>query len=79
MQTVTTELRKNVRDHIPLEQGLRHYTYGDDSTFDQIVRDHIPLEQGLRQLYMSLLNACCRVRDHIPLEQGLRQDTSFHS
>ena len=38
-----------VRDHIPLEQGLRHCLF---TFIRQIrnVRDHIPLEQGLRQL-----------------------------
>ena len=42
-----------VRDHIPLEQGLRltkaelAYCYND-------VRDHIPLEQGLRQWSIML-------------------------
>ena len=38
-----------VRDHIPLEQGLRltapHLAHGDI-----LVRDHIPLEQGLRHV-----------------------------
>ena len=58
-----------VRDHIPLEQGLRlgsylkaHCLFG--------VRDHIPLEQGLR---------LSRVRDHIPLEQGLRPGSRYTS
>ena len=37
----------NVRDHIPLEQGLRQDHC--QRTFAQTcVRDHIPLEQGLR-------------------------------
>ena len=38
----------NVRDHIPLEQGLRpaQKKAGRSAGF---VRDHIPLEQGLRQ------------------------------
>ena len=35
-----------VRDHIPLEQGLRRIV-GPGKIFD-LVRDHIPLEQGLR-------------------------------
>ena len=36
-----------VRDHIPLEQGLRPT---EDFLADNaiVVRDHIPLEQGLR-------------------------------
>ena len=36
-----------VRDHIPLEQGLRPGGQGTHGAV-QIVRDHIPLEQGLR-------------------------------
>ena len=63
-----------VRDHIPLEQGLRllvHPIY-IGHTF---VRDHIPLEQGLRLLFQFAKLALCRVRDHIPLEQGLRQSS----
>ena len=61
-----------VRDHIPLEQGLRHFEY----TMQYIlifVRDHIPLEQGLRHKDQLLQVLCQNVRDHIPLEQGLRR------
>ena len=36
-----------VRDHIPLEQGLRPGAK-DTEAEAQMVRDHIPLEQGLR-------------------------------
>ena len=36
-----------VRDHIPLEQGLR-LAHKSDKSCDVVVRDHIPLEQGLR-------------------------------
>ena len=38
-----------VRDHIPLEQGLRLYTKFLDA-YKKLVRDHIPLEQGLRRV-----------------------------
>ena len=38
---------KAVRDHIPLEQGLRQLLASNESPII-IVRDHIPLEQGLR-------------------------------
>ena len=63
--------RSRVRDHIPLEQGLRHRP---EPLFvqKQNVRDHIPLEQGLRRLRRKLLRRKPLVRDHIPLEQGLR-------
>ena len=40
-------LSKVVRDHIPLEQGLRPDQVQPDSCRTN-VRDHIPLEQGLR-------------------------------
>ena len=36
-----------VRDHIPLEQGLRPIIAIERSPI-MLVRDHIPLEQGLR-------------------------------
>ena len=37
----------NIREHIPLEQGLRHYSSGNTEITESI-REHIPLEQGLR-------------------------------
>ena len=68
-----------VRDHIPLEQGLRPVA---DAVFTSPldVRDHIPLEQGLRLCRTNpdgVLTLC--VRDHIPLEQGLRPSTCVSS
>ena len=63
----------DVRDHIPLEQGLRPFS-NVSGVYPDVVRDHIPLEQGLR-LYPTppLKGLLMAVRDHIPLEQGLRQ------
>ena len=44
---ITPEDINRVRDHIPLEQGLRLIVrLGDVKALS--VRDHIPLEQGLR-------------------------------
>ena len=37
-----------VREHIPLEQGLRHSTEFIIDVVIETVREHIPLEQGLR-------------------------------
>ena len=37
-----------VRDHIPLEQGLRLWL-ANLKCHSRSVRDHIPLEQGLRR------------------------------
>ena len=61
-----------VRDHIPLEQGLRQGTHGAVQIPPHQVRDHIPLEQGLRPKSKKIFLYHLRVRDHIPLEQGLR-------
>ena len=56
----------NVRDHIPLEQGLRLFNYF--ITIDiKCVRDHIPLEQGLRPAgYASELGV-------LPMSGGYRK------
>ena len=43
-----------VRDHIPLEQGLRRESSKFWKRYPR-VRDHIPLEQGLRQGTAELL------------------------
>ena len=65
-----------VRDHIPLEQGLRPVIPRQlDSP--PSVRDHIPLEQGLRRGITPILVIVSLVRDHIPLEQGLRLGIVF--
>ena len=42
-----SDLVPAVRDHIPLEQGLRPIA-APGVELGRIVRDHIPLEQGLR-------------------------------
>ena len=63
---------RRVRDHIPLEQGLRPRPAPRTGT-PRLVRDHIPLEQGLRQLQLVAISGLNLVRDHIPLEQGLRR------
>ena len=39
-----------VREHIPLEQGLR-LLLDDDKLEKDKIREHIPLEQGLRRLW----------------------------
>ena len=41
--------RNLVREHIPLEQGLRPYWICRKNNEPNIVREHIPLEQGLRR------------------------------
>ena len=45
--------RQIVRDHIPLEQGLRLTNFRHDRGMFCRVRDHIPLEQGLRRRHLS--------------------------
>ena len=48
MFTTPYRMLKFVRDHIPLEQGLRPIFHHFPAFQDFSVRDHIPLEQGLR-------------------------------
>ena len=62
-----------VREHIPLEQGLRLDVIVEVRN-DSFVREHIPLEQGLRpRVNFAARSAFVKVREHIPLEQGLRR------
>ena len=71
------ELHSAVRDHIPLEQGLRLLRRSLRMP-SHIVRDHIPLEQGLRHVPLLLTeHSAIGVRDHIPLEQGLRHNPTL--
>ena len=61
-----------VRDHRPLQQGLRQILYC--GTFWGVsVRDHRPLQQGLRLWMNKVILHPIPVRDHRPLQQGLRQ------
>ena len=63
----------DVRDHVPLKQGLRHSYYCNSSLKRLSVRDHVPLKQGLRLTSQSnVISKERRVRDHVPLKQGLR-------
>ena len=61
-----------VREHIPLEQGLRRHLLLLSCCNALAVREHIPLEQGLRLIKSHQYTSDLGVREHIPLEQGLR-------
>ena len=62
-----------VRDHLPLQQGLR-LSISTVRVAPSIVRDHLPLQQGLRLPVSALrITFAVTVRDHLPLQQGLRQ------
>ena len=67
----STPVEIHVRDHLPLQQGLRRYGSKSYSIFTD-VRDHLPLQQGLRQMCANT-KMKLSVRDHLPLQQGLRQ------
>ena len=62
-----------VRDHIPLEQGLRH-----DCSF-QILwysgQRPYSIRTRIKTLNHFTQDLVVKVRDHIPLEQGLRRAT----
>ena len=61
-----------IREHIPLEQGLRQHPFMFIKNMNNI-REHIPLEQGLRLHAVGKDPTFHRrIREHIPLEQGLR-------
>ena len=61
-----------LRDHLPLEQGLRLPPLIDIANGLDL-RDHLPLEQGLRHSEDSEEpEEPAELRDHLPLEQGLR-------
>ena len=63
--------RHYVRDHLPLQQGLRPAI--TIAGVRSMVRDHLPLQQGLRRDKFDVLTTfCISVRDHSPLQQGLR-------
>ena len=58
----------NLRDLIPLQQGLRQLIV--KTTITEL-RDLIPLQQGLRHL-RNAQEAQNELRDLIPLQQGLK-------
>ena len=61
----------NVRDHIPLEQGLRPAVA---ATLARLAAGQRPYSIRTRIKTNNLSSDCLNpvVRDHIPLEQGLR-------
>ena len=62
-----------LREHIPLEQGLRLPLLEMNDLLYNILREHIPLEQGLRPSSSLRPRRKNSLREHIPLEQGLRR------
>ena len=63
----------DLREHIPLQQGLRRPGFCSSQRSLSALREHIPLQQGLRQAYILLTFYKGSLREHIPLQQGLRQ------
>ena len=60
---LTDGVAAQVRDHIPLEQGLRPmYEAIDD--YIGTVRDHIPLEQGLRRSSAAFMSSASGQRPY---------------
>ena len=60
-----------LRDHLPLEQGLRRARNRLCRVGCHHLRDHLPLEQGLRLADKAREVVVSLLRDHLPLEQGL--------
>ena len=69
--SLLTNINIFIREHIPLEQGLRLQRCFQ-LVFQRLIREHIPLEQGLRQNCFLVNFFISVIREHIPLEQGLR-------
>ena len=70
MSTCNSTLQ--LRDHLPLKQGLR-LGYSSDSSLLKGLRDHLPLKQGLRPTCIAYYSSVrSELRDHLPLKQGLR-------
>ena len=64
--------KSSVRDHIPLEQGLRLPSTAPDS-YDWIRQRPYSIRTRIKTfLLFHTTNNFFHVRDHIPLEQGLR-------
>ncbi len=62
----------HVREHLPLQQGLRPAPFPLLWLVRDNVREHLPLQQGLRLLFYGLCGLLGNVREHLPLQQGLR-------
>ena len=67
-----------VRDHIPLEQGLRQGRH-DRIHDDEYGQRPYSIRTRIKTLTSSSRRTSSRVRDHIPLEQGLRLFPLFRS
>ena len=63
----------SVRDHIPLEQGLRRITFFIINSFTVCQRPY-SIRTRIKTIAKFAANADSVVRDHIPLEQGLRRE-----
>ena len=79
-----------VRDHIPLKEGLRHFTEENLLLNRAAVRDHIPLKEGLRRSLQSRIvfflgprpysikRRIKTVQLYTLLELGKSSETIFH-
>ena len=66
-----SEVQPDVRDHIPLEQGLRPTNSSSGNKYKLCQRPYSIRTRIKTALVAASANAD-DVRDHIPLEQGLR-------
>ena len=74
LRCLTTSRR--VRDHIPLEQGLRQSTKPNHRPINWCQRPYSIRTRIKTPQILTWEPALRRVRDHIPLEQGLRRRLS---
>ena len=67
-----------LREHLPLQQGLRPCLILEDEHVTHGLREHLPLQQGLRQPREDSKHLIfSELREHLPLQQGLRLVLTF--
>ena len=55
-------MRKNLAEHLPLEQGLRRSFENTQDITSCGLAEHLPLEQGLRPTYILLTGSLTGTR-----------------
>ena len=72
-----TSPHAKVRDHLPLQQGLR-LTWGVIATTSLTIRTRpSSITTRIKTLHALLYEHPLRVRDHLPLQQGLRHNSIY--
>ena len=69
---IFTAIRPNLKEYIPIKQGLRQYT-NFFSSKEIYLKEYIPIKQGLRpKLTTNYMMEDTVLKEYIPIKQGLR-------